>query len=808
MKRLTAINFFPAFTPPRSGGELRYWHLLTRLSRGFEVAMFNPTYGEHEREEVRHTPSCVETRLPKTRRYNAWHHFLDRYAGFSECSAFVCAMAGASHAEMRDAVRESAERSDVVLHCFPYLYDLYPQAKGSQVLAYDAHNVECRMARDMFGTGLRGRWATGRVRARERALARESSVIFACSDEDAEVLSELYYLDRSKIVVVPNGVDVRDTAPAKDMNARHAARETAGIAGPRPAILFIGSFHPPNMEAARFIIEKLAPIVDEADFLIAGKACQAFDGQPMPDNVKLLGLVDEETKRALLQGCDAAINPMFSGSGTNLKMLDFLASGLPVITTDTGARGLALEHREHAMIADEARIPHAVEEVLGSRLLRKKLAENARAHTVANFSWDVIAGEMRNVLEIKTRPRILILNDFPVTPVDLGGKVRLQAVGREMAKTGHPVTILTLTKKDKGRRIRHGAHFEELNVPRSLAHNLLDKVLSRACGGVGADDVSALRFCWLTPAFRNALRRESRNAVAVMISHCYLVRAVRHLHGRIPLFHDSYNVESDLKKQLYSSNPIGKLMLRWVMDGEREAIQRSAVTTCVTRDDREEFIRLFSADEDRLLIADNGVDTDRFVPLSVENRPRLRQKVGFSAEPVVLFLASGHPPNAEAARYIIQHVAPPNPECTFLFVGTVCGWFHQVILPENVLLLGLVSEEAKDFLLQTADIALNPVFGGSGTNIKILDYLSAGVPVVTTEKGARGIEPEHRHALAVCEPEGIAEAVRRLAGDLDERRRLAEAGRKLAEERFDWRITLGGLVQTMRETIDENSDYR
>ena len=34
------------------------------------------------------------------------------------------------------------------------------------------------------------------------------------------------------------------------------------------------------------------------------------------------------------------INPMISGSGTNIKMFDFMAAGLPIITTDIGARGI------------------------------------------------------------------------------------------------------------------------------------------------------------------------------------------------------------------------------------------------------------------------------------------------------------------------------------------------------------------------------------------------------------------------------------------------------------------------------------
>ncbi|MFN7173813.1 MAG: MlaD family protein, partial [Thermaurantiacus tibetensis] len=44
----------------------------------------------------------------------------------------------------------------------------------------------------------------------------------------------------------------------------------------------------------------------------------------------------EEEKLALLRGADVALNPISSGSGTNLKMLEYFAAGLPVLSTPHG----------------------------------------------------------------------------------------------------------------------------------------------------------------------------------------------------------------------------------------------------------------------------------------------------------------------------------------------------------------------------------------------------------------------------------------------------------------------------------------
>ena len=61
-------------------------------------------------------------------------------------------------------------------------------------------------------------------------------------------------------------------------------------------------------------------------------------------------------------------------------------------------------------------------------------------------------------------------------------------------------------------------------------------------------------------------------------------------------------------------------------------------------------------------------------------------------------------------------------------------------LPPNVVLAGVVTNVAKRTLLQSADLALNPMRTGSGTNLKIVEYFAAGIPVVSTPFGARGLE--------------------------------------------------------------------
>lgn len=800
MKRLLILNFHPAFHPPRSGGELRYWNLATRLAESFDVRMINPTYGDHAREDVEHAPRCVETRLPKTRAYNAWHRFFDRTAKFPECSALVATLAVKSHREYLGLAREQAASADIVMFSSPFMAAAWPKARPGQLLVYDSYNVEARLARETLGSGFWGRWGARRIARIEGRLARAADLVLVCSHEDGEEMCDVHRLDGSQIVVVPNGVDLNELRPPTAIE-RAAARRRLALTDERPSLLFIGSYHPPNIEALEYILREVAQQIPQVDILIAGKACHAVKDRAIPENVRLLGLVDEATRRDLFAGCDIALNPIFSGSGTNLKMLEFLAAGMLTITTPLGARGLDIDHGDQAMIVEPELFVRCVRDVLSDADRRARLRHMSRQHVEQHYSWNLIARQLRELLELKTSPRLLMLNDYPVTPVNSGGRVRLHAVARHLSETVAPVTVLTLTKESRGRHTVIGPRCEEINVPRSGAHNLLDKLLYAQTDRVAVDDVTALFARRLAPRFRRRLGRETQWASALLLDHCYMVQFARESRGKLPVVYESHNVEAVLKRAVLPQSLAGRRMLRAVERAERLAMQMAAFTTCVSDADRETFVREFGADGEKLVLAPNGVDCARRPQTPGAQRGRLRRAIGLGAEPAALFVGSGHPPNRDAIEFLLREVAPANPGVLFLVAGSVCGWFLGRPMADNVLLLGEIGEEVKEFLLQACDVALNPLFDGSGSSLKVPEYLSAGIPVISSEIGARGFATRDADALIVCPPGDIAARLRELACDTPRREALARKGRRLAEQRFDWSVTLRDFSERLLELL-------
>lgn len=395
-RRVTALNFFPAFLPPTSGGELRYYHIYRNLGRHYDVHLLSPTHPFVAAETLPMAEGVVEHRVPKSQRHVTLQRLFDALAGFPECSAVVVSLASYLEHGYRSLARDLCSRADVVVHEFPFLF-AHARKRSGQLLVYDAHNVEFDMQRSMLRGPLG--WLLCRyVKQLERLACRESDVVFATSADDRRRLVSLYGISPEKVFVAPNGVDVTAIRFVSDAE-RAETRRQLDIGPDDRVLLFVGSFHPPNIEAVKYLIAGLAPRLTGTTLLIAGSVTRAVPAAGVPDNVVCLGRVSDAAKTMLLRASDVALNPMFSGSGTNLKMLEYLAAGVPVVATPIGVRGLDVVDDEHVVVSAADRFPESIGRVLADRDLRGRLRARGRQLVEERYDWGAIVETMRGVLE-------------------------------------------------------------------------------------------------------------------------------------------------------------------------------------------------------------------------------------------------------------------------------------------------------------------------------------------------------------------------------------------------------------------------
>ncbi|MFT7599936.1 MAG: glycosyltransferase involved in cell wall biosynthesis [Acidimicrobiales bacterium] len=242
-----------------------------------------------------------------------------------------------------DELRRQLANTDLVVLSQPFLAQTLPSDLDIPVV-HDSQNAEFKMKRDLLPDTAGGRWLLEQGIAAETVATERASLLIACTEAD---LLDIATLDPKRTidgVVVANGVDTA-AMPARTLaDIGRARAEVLALAGAdpddhRPVAVFIGSWHPPNIEAGRLILELAASRHDWL-FVMAGSHTSEFAADPHPSNVHLIAIFSDGQLWPLLAGADAALNPMVSGGGSNLKLFDYLAVGTPILATATGARGL------------------------------------------------------------------------------------------------------------------------------------------------------------------------------------------------------------------------------------------------------------------------------------------------------------------------------------------------------------------------------------------------------------------------------------------------------------------------------------
>jgi glycosyltransferase involved in cell wall biosynthesis len=251
-----------------------------------------------------------------------------------------------------------------------------------------------------------------------------------------------------------------------------------------------------------------------------------------------------------------------------------------------------------------------------------------------------------------------------------------------------------------------------------------------------------------------------------------------------PIVLVEHNVEFDLLEQSVSSKSILiKKLLRIAKEKERYAVESADAIFAMSQEDMDRLTEEFNVTKTKVHIIPNGVDVSKFYPSPKEEQERMKEKIGLGKKKVILFTGWIHHPNFEAVEEILKISDKiKNKDIIFLVAGRVGDSFEN---RENVLFTGYVEGIMNYF--KAADIAINPMMSGSGTNLKMLEYLASGIATITTKIGARGLDVENEKDLIISKIEDFPIHINNLLNDDDLCTILRESGRKLVEEKYDWK---------------------
>jgi glycosyltransferase involved in cell wall biosynthesis len=596
---------------------------------------------------------------------------------------------------------------------------------------------------------------------------------------------------------LPDGVPVRIVSLPSDL---------AGLGPGRYEHFFTVSRldHPKRID---LLVQAYRAVPGDIPFFIAGTGGERARLEELAeadDRVHLLGAVGDAELAGLYRDARAVLFAP-SDEDWGLVAVEAFASGTAVVTChDSGGPAELVEHGRTGLVVDPsvpalaAAVTRLVEEPglderLGAEALRRSELITWERVVEALDPQREPAGRSRVTAKDSWRRRsskVVVLSTFPMHPPQHGGQRRGWNLYRRLAE--HVDVELLCLAQDVVPPSVHEVEPGVLQrvVPRSAEHRALE-VEWDIKAEIPVGDVVAGLLLEHSPTFEAAARRSLADCDLVVLADPFLLEVVERFAPGVPYVYDAYNCELDLKRAIITTAAADVLLER-VAELEGRATRGAAHRIACSEDDARRLAELYGVDATSIDVIPNGVDTEA-IPFTTgaERRQagaRWRQRaasLGLRQEHLTIFVGSYHLPNIAAARQIIQ-MAPDHPTTTFVLLGQHCEGLGATTIPPNVVPAGRVSESTKLVFLRAASVALNPITVGSGTNLKLVEFLAAGVPTVTTPTGARGVPLEDRVHARVVDAEHVGAAMEDLFLDADPE--MAHAGRALVARSFDWAL--------------------
>jgi glycosyltransferase involved in cell wall biosynthesis len=392
-RRHVVIANFCAVWPPVNGGQRRVFFLARELSRTFEVEIVTLDRSGSSRT-LQLGPNLKEICVAADAGFRNLEVRLHYKVSMSSDLAYTL------HWQHCHAYQDVLDRcladSDIVISSHPYsFYAIQAALQGRKIpIIYDAHNCELEEKEGVladFPDGLQA------IRDVEAAALRGSALTIACAATDAESFSRHYGVKSKDIKIVENGVDAIGVPLLED---KYVA-EIRGWLGVKDRLMtvFGGSYYHPNFRAADAILE-LCRQLPQVTFVMLGGVCQyepvKSAGSP---NLIRLGQVDEDLKWLIYNLSDMGLNPMMEGSGTAVKMFEYAAASLTILSTPWGARGIPLADGGEQIVSDIAGWAPVLEGYAAMpRLERKKIGNKSRETIEKTSDWSVLGKRYREYI--------------------------------------------------------------------------------------------------------------------------------------------------------------------------------------------------------------------------------------------------------------------------------------------------------------------------------------------------------------------------------------------------------------------------
>lgn len=387
MKIQLALSRFP--WPTDKGDKLRAWNHILGLSKNHDVHLFclsDESISDAQLQKINEVCASVEVyKLNKLKKYSRlfFNFFKNKpmqVAYFSD----------------PDAIKKFRElnqklRPDSVMIQLVRMAEFTKGVEGTKLIDYQ----------DAFSKGLERRkqtnpfWMKGvlhmeylRLRNYEREVFEFFDEAMIISSQDANLID---HPENDKLHILPNGVDTEYYKPeprAKTLD-----------------LLFTGNMgYEPNVNCVKYVVGDVLPLLKKEfphlQFVAAGKDPSPELKRLKSRHLQLTGWVDD--LRNYYQQARIFVAPMQIGIGMQNKILEAMAMGLPVITSELANNAIGAKHGKEVWIANTPqKVAEGISYLLNNTDLAIQIGQNARNLMVNEFSWNKQNIKLNRLLEGK-----------------------------------------------------------------------------------------------------------------------------------------------------------------------------------------------------------------------------------------------------------------------------------------------------------------------------------------------------------------------------------------------------------------------
>ncbi|WP_436911612.1 glycosyltransferase family 4 protein [Halosimplex marinum] len=282
-----------------------------------------------------------------------------------------------------EELQRTLKGADLVVVEHPWQFDLVAtHADRNTTVVYSSHNVE----REYYDTLTERVFAEPLLRyieSLETRAAKKADLVVVTSERDGQHYRSQYGVE-TPIHVAPNATRIPEsTAEPSSDSLPGGVSETDFVA------TFVGSDHRPNVDAVDALLEVVDRISADVQVVVAGTVGHAFEGDSTPPNVHLPGFVEDLD--SLYAYTDLGMNPVTTGAGSNVKVPEYLAHGVPVLSTPFGVRGFPVEDGREALVRDLSQFPATINAASRGELDLSALARRGKRLVTQQLNWQRVS---------------------------------------------------------------------------------------------------------------------------------------------------------------------------------------------------------------------------------------------------------------------------------------------------------------------------------------------------------------------------------------------------------------------------------